>query len=228
MAAYIHAIFGEPGPTEILQWFTLMLCILVLYSQIRREGETRYRLAALAGFLGVGLMLMEDVLDVRFIIQREVILPIFGGDGEQATAAIFGEIGFYGIIGSAMITFFVLFYPYVRLSGRGIRYLTLGFIFYGVAAVASATRWVGLWYSRFGDFIVLNINPIIGEIYHEWTTGIAYFAGADNKDVLLERYTVGFWFMDRPVEETIELLGAVFLFMGIVYTARKIQSDRSA
>ena len=87
-------------------------------------------------------------------------------------------------------------------SLKGNKYLVAGYIFYGIAAVCSATRNIGNWYAVVGEMVLDSI-----------TTGaeISWSGGS----VIYFRDPLGFWFMDYVVEESLELLGAAFLASAI-------------
>jgi len=204
-------LFGEAGPTEILQWSCQAAAMVLLLREARRPLEPvdpRRRRAAGAGLAGLTLMFLEDTLNVRHFLAREVVGPAFGVAGENNFQAIATELTFYAVIGGAMVLFFVLAIGVFRDRGRGATFLIIGFGAYGLASVASATRHIKGWYTGFGNLMMQMLSPEGIREYDAWLRS----AGLET-----DIFTAGFFFMDHPVEETIELLGAVSLLCAVLY-----------
>jgi hypothetical protein len=100
----------------------------------------------------------------------------------------------------------ILGYRSFRAAPPASSYLVAGYVAYGLAAAASATRHLGGWYRRLGDGLIERIAPSAVELYQAW---------APAEDIVVEVFTLGFWFMDLAVEETLELIGAAALLAAI-------------
>ncbi len=71
-----------------------------------------------------------------------------------------------------------------------------GYFFYGLAAFASASRHIGNWYAVVGTKI---LDFIISGRELSWSAS-----------------SLGFFFMDLVVEESMELMGATFLLAAVL------------
>lgn len=218
-------LFGEGGPTEILQWCCLIVVIIVLLRELRTAGvavEPHHRLATLVGFVGVTLMFLEDTLNVRHFLTGGLVGPLLGASAESHRFAIVTEFAFYALLGGTMLAFFVMIFPRLSRTAHGGLFLLMGYVLYAVAAISSASRHIGRWYTTVGDAILSRLSPDAVAEFDQWLIALR---GAS--DV----FTPGFYFMDFAVEETIELLGAGALMAAVLYlrldTARSSSTEDS-
>jgi len=84
-------------------------------------------------------------------------------------------------------------------SNRGKKYLVVGYLFYGIAAIFSATR---------------NIAAVVGGRILDVITSSAELNWSGDSLVYYQD-PLGFWFMDFVVEESLELWGGQFYSGGI-------------
>ncbi len=197
--------FGEAGPIEHVQWTFLGVAACLAGELLRSKwDDTRPlpKLAAFAGFVGLCLMFLEDMLNLRHLLSFHVTMPLFAPEFDlRSPVRTVTEISFYGLLGGVMVTWLVGLRA-VWSGGRLPRVLIfLGFGAYGVASVASATRYIGNWYERIGDAWVAAIEPGIALWYTEHASE--------------QVYSVGFWFMDSALEEAVELAGAAAI-LGLI------------
>lgn len=205
-------LFWEGRPTELLQWLCLWGAIAVLSWELLhsyRAGETHYRGVVITGLVGLGLMLLEDTLNIRHWLAQFTSRLVHGYPTQFSPVATATEVTFYSVIGAAMLLFLMRGLRYFSVHPMVLRYLIFGYCAYAVASVASATRHIGGWYVVAGSWIVSRVSPAAEQVYDSWL--------AQN---LLEHTfpPLGFWVMDLLIEETIELLGASAIFVAIAHT----------
>lgn len=194
-------------PVELpMQWLSLVAAIIVFVAAARIAGrlgdDEVCRFGRWMG-LGVGLMLLEDAFDIRhrlryFLNRFDGEVP-FNGYGVLTS---FVELAYFGLLAAVLVVVYVRYRSVIWSRTRLALYLTSAYLLYGVAVGSS---WAGAafrsviegdqLYARVGDRVVtlLDIGPEDGGLE----------AGTD--------FSVGFWFMDRVYEESIELLGAAAL-----------------
>ena len=202
-------MFREGSPTEYLQWFYLgtavVLCFILFLFIYRRSASFPWGWLLLVK--GLGIMFLEDVINLRHKLSGFVAADIlevtsraeFFGDPRRS----YIELSVYLVLGIIMIVALIYILKDKKTSYFGKKLLLAGYILYGTAALASATRHLGEWYTRVGQEILLRLYP-------------------DNWASFLEsNHIYGFMFMDYLVEESVELLGAAFLLAAIVaFTAQ--------
>jgi hypothetical protein len=201
--------FGEGGPIELLQWTCLGACLVLLLRVVRRPTSARgtgYRRVMILGWIGIAFMFLEDTLNTRHVFVQSVLPIIVGHVDERSALAIATELSLYWAMGGVMLAFLILGYRSFRAAPPASSYLVAGYVAYGLAAAASATRHLGGWYRRLGDGLIERIAPSAVELYQAW---------APAEDIVVEVFTLGFWFMDLAVEETLELIGAAALLAAI-------------
>ena len=202
---WVH-IFTEGSITEHIQWFFLGLSLLfAIYCRQLRIG-TYVRSPVKWFFLQFGLLVMaaEDMLNIRhrivffFAFISDIDFYIF----KTSIWGSFVEITFYLMIGISMLLFlfFILRDKMEPLFGK--KLLVASYLLYGLAAVGSATRHIGNWYTVVGERL---LDLLISDFAVNWS--------ADSQAGL---YTLGYWFMDFVIEESIELLAATFILASIV------------
>ncbi|SER60294.1 hypothetical protein [Salisediminibacterium halotolerans] len=213
-------------PVEVLQWPTLaaaMLIFAIVYGKASERPETadlsplgsapivrRFSLLIAAGLL---LMLLEDAGDVRHIITdlMNMLTGGAGGGSRYGYAATLFELGYFAALAAVMLFAIVRYrHAFIR-DQRTVYWLAGGIVFY---AVAVASSWAG---SAFGA--VLDISQLYTAVGNR-AVELLFVNGA-HSEALYEHAretvgNVGFMFMDRVYEETLELMGAAFLLAAAV------------
>jgi hypothetical protein len=207
-------VFGEGGPTELLQWTFLGACLVLLLREIRDAGTVRppgHGKAMTVVFIGLGLMFLEDTLNTRHLVVQHILPLLAGPTDERSVTAIGTELALYALMGGFMLAFLGLSFRAFRAAPPALRYLALGFAAYAVAAVASASRHIGDWYRTVGDAIIASIAPEAIALYDSW---------APAQGIPSEALTLGFWFMDLAVEESLEVVAAAALLSALWHLRR--------
>ncbi len=203
---WYHA-FSDASPTEYLQWsfISLSMLLTLIYGGVQVNRTAKFPWIMILFFIGLFIMLMEDVLDVRHVIASVIAEYYFGIDPTDLDWLVgpwksFIEITFYFFLGLIMVISFVYILRNKQHSLTGKKFLTAGFIFYGIASVGSATRNLGSWYVKVGDVIIDAINGSM-RMQIENSTQQQY---------------LGYHFMDFVIEESLELLGATFILASLL------------
>lgn len=200
--------FREGGPVEVLQWSLLLIAVLGCIALAVRS--TRLPSKPLvwvfrAGALGIIWMLAEDATNIRHVISLELTVPIFAPDGPMKNhVRTLTELALYAVLGGIMVSFLLGVRRCAVRRGNAWRLLLGAYAFYGVAAVASATRYVGDWYEKVGGLFVPLLQPGVQTDYER----VAPF---------VPEYGLGFWLMDWLVEESLELMGAALLASAVLH-----------
>ncbi len=224
-----HYLFKERGPIELVQWLFLGAFATTcgyLYHRLRKMGKSdKARFWLLFAIAGV-LMLIEDALNPRHFILRDLLLHQINW-----TTLNLLETAYFGAI-AAIPAFAVIKYGRKTLENRTTAILVAGgFLFYGTAVFIS------------GPADLTDINQQIGDTLYEATISMGggeelralYEQGDQNIERLEEERGVGmmdvrYMLKDFLVEESLELLGATFLLASAVsylqFTYRKRQPDR--
>ncbi|GEL07211.1 hypothetical protein [Salisediminibacterium halotolerans] len=213
-------------PVEVLQWPALaaaMLLFGIIYGNASERSAgadlsplgpppivRRFSLLIAAGLL---LMLLEDAGDVRHII-TDLMNMITGGAGSGSRygyAATLFELGYFAALAAVMLFAIVRYRAAFIADRRAVIWLAGGIVFYAVAVTSS---WAG---SAFGA--VLDISQLYTAIGNR-AVELLFVNGA-HSEALYEQArdtvgNVGFMFMDRVYEETLELMGAAFLLAAAV------------
>jgi len=201
-------MFKEASPTEYIQWvfiFLLFSLSLVLLVKTRKDKSISFWpwLLLSGGFM---IMFLEDVFNLRHFINNIIAasLNIAWADFIYDPRRSYIELAVYVVLAVIMVVAFVLIIKEQKLSLRGKKYLLVGYLIYGLAGFASASRHLGGWYTRTGQAILLRIYP-------------------EDLLYMIERNPdYGHMFMDYLVEESLELLGGSFLLAAMVvfFTSR--------
>lgn len=204
-------LFKEASITECLQWLFLGLSlILAIYCRNLKAIINGSHSTSLWYFLYLGLLLMivEDVLNFRFwllgVAARSVQIEYY-----SFARSIWGsliEFCFYFIIGFCMLAFLALIVKKNKENLFGIKLLLLGYFFYGIASVGSATRHVNNWYNIAG-IELLNFSTRFFSL--DWSGDTIVY------EYQVSGHTLGYWFIDNVIEESFELLGATFILASI-------------
>ena len=195
-----------------LQWYLLGMTLIVFGSNAGRAFQDNDRQAGpfwLLLSVGTMFMLVEDAGDVRHAIRKMV--QGVAGEGSYGYAGTLFELGYFAVIGLIML-YAVWRYRHVYWNRTRMRnYLFGGYICYGLAVSAS---FIG---SAFHSIIGFTVYEKVGEVI---------LKGLFMRDqITMEAYQVAnasrnidFFFMDRLVEESLELLGvAALLTAGLIF-----------
>lgn len=196
-------IFREGGIVENLQWFNLgisfILCLLCVYLIRKQRHKIHWGLVLLS--IGLLIMFLEDTINIRHQLSYFISLHFYDGivgtyEWRTSTFRSLVEISVYAILGLLMITAFIKIYHDYDFPNSGKMYLFSGYLFYGIAAAASATRNIGDWYANIGEKILEYIQ--MGNTY-EWSA----------QSIIFYQDPLSFWFMDLLFEESFELIGSI-------------------
>ena len=193
------------GPVEFAQWFALAWAIVVFaFSAGRMDRGRSPRLYSFLVVMSVALslMLIEEAGDIRHTL-RTSLSPVLPGEVSPLIEPT------YFVALAALPVYAVVRYGPGLLTWRTIRpYLVVGVISYGLAAGMSATE---SWF---------RLLRRTGYFFHEVLPGSTlHVPGHADRDLWY------FLFGDGPVEETLELLGAVaFLALGLA-VAQSLRAD---
>lgn len=200
----------EAGLTENLQWLFLFIslisCLLAMYTQ--RGAWNLPRIGLLFLSIGIAIMFLEDVFNIRHALSWSLSTFFYEGhvgsyEWRTSTFRSVIEIMFYALLGSIMVIAFFILYFGSETESRTKFLLIGGYLFYGVASFASATRNIGDWYARAGKSI---LEPLLENRNTVWHA----------ESVIFYRDPISFWFMDLLVEESLELLGSAFLLSAVL------------
>jgi len=193
--------FNEGRLAETLQWLLLSVALVVavaLAFQAWRRGDLRGVGTYTVGGSGLLVMLLEDAINLRHELYFRIMMPLRYDERVLKSAyRSLVELGVYGLLGGLMLLFFVMLLPRIRTHRKTLRLISVGYVFYALAAVLSASRYFGNWYERMGGWIIQGIDPGLQEFYVQ-------HVGDPN-------YELGFWLMDSLVEESLELIAALSL-----------------
>ncbi len=198
-------LFSEGGPAEILQWLFIGLFGLTagyLSGLLRARDQYRpSRFWFLFALLAV-FMIMEDAGNVRhFLTTRGVLLF----RDEMIYRSVI-ELIYFGLIALIPLTALIKYRRQLLRHRRTTVLLLTGCFLYALAVGMSGTRDIRFWYQTAGNII------------YEWTLE---FGGEDlqtlyeETDEILKnmgQIEIRYRMMDYLVEESLELLGAAFLW----------------
>ncbi len=205
-------MFREASPTEYLQWSYLGLSVLlsfgIFFTKLKSSSKIIWSWLLLT--LGFILMFLEDVFNVRHVIGAffaQYYLNLAWEDWIYNPIRSYTEMALYFVLASIMGIALILILKERKANLLGKIFMLSGYLCYGVAAFASASRLLGdYWYTAVGRAILIRIYP---------DTMIPFIKDSD---------IYGRMFMDYLVEESIELLGAAFLLAALtvfIISARK-------
>lgn len=203
-----YHIFSEGGFIEIIQWIFISLSIIVSSYLAGISRQTVEKKALIILSTGLALMLLEEIGNLRHTF-RDIITTILGFvsyvEGARSPVGVASELIIYSLLGILM-----LIPLYLLIHNNGIydsanRYLLLGYFFYGTASLMSASRNIGMWYSTVGNFLLENTG----------LANIVTFQISESYFNNLNR-TLGFYFMDFLVEESLELIAISFILTALM------------
>jgi len=205
-------LFEEGGPTEILQWASnicsLGLCFYLAILHDKKDEVDAARTFRI-GAAGFSLLVLEDMGNVRHFFALSIRDYLsgtmnYGGEGRYVHTIV--ELTLYSLISVLMIYFFLRFYPVLKKISKAHFLLVLGYVFYAIAAFASATRNIGNWYEHVGSILVSLVCEDMNDVFLSDSTG---YIG----------YPLGFWIMDFLLEESLELIAASAILTTILLYA---------
>ncbi len=203
-------MFKEGSVTEVLQWVSLAAAMVLTGKLHLEHRRTQNRVFPGWFLLMCGLLLMftEDTVNLRHGLAALIALGVLGinpftQQWRASTEKNLLELGFYGLMALLMVGSFWYIVRNKMLAAKGKLVLLAGFGFYGAASVASATRNIGHWYQQAGALLLEALG---------W--GERAMWSADS--IVYGRFPLSFYFMDFFVEESVELLGAVFLLAAVL------------
>jgi len=205
-------VFDEASITEHIQWLYLIVILVIIMSHIFINHQKLTKKTALPWFflfIGVYLMFLEDRFNIRHLGSHLISSNVFGIDTSTAAwrtslTRTSIEVFFYFILASTMICAFLMILRNHTNQSKGIKFLLMGYLLYGLAAFASVTRNIGNWYAVVGTKV---LDYIISGRELGWTASTSK---------TLSWKPLGFWFMDYVIEESIELLAVTFLLAAVL------------
>ncbi len=194
-------LFANGRPVEWAQWYTIGATALMatyisaslnVYHVKNKQALSMFWLLMGAALI---LMLVEDAGNVRHEIRRIVEnisgLPRHTGRLDKAV-----EFIYFTALASVPCYALIRYGKYLRTYSISLIYILCGFAFYAVAAICNATRNWNSWYASVGEIIQERAGLIVPSY--------------DNPS------HYGHWLMDALFEESLELLGAMFLLAAAV------------
>ncbi len=201
-------LFANGRPTEWVQWYALGTTALLSafhFGALPRSnhergspGDATIRGCALFwGVLAVGvvLMLVEDAGNVRHEI-RWFVEGVTGSPRHTGTIDKAVEFTYFAVVASVPLFALVRYGHHLRSYSTTLAYILSGYAFYGLAAAGNATRNWGGWYGVVGEWILLRFDMTV----------------SDPGDTAGH----GHWLVDALFEESLELMGAMFLLAAAV------------
>jgi len=199
-------LYAEGQVTEWLQWGCLAALALTaarLSGWLGRGGDHAAARCWMVFALLGALLLLEDAGNLRHTIAR-----FAGWATQHPVAAFLSETMLFYVLAA------VAFFPWVAYRGELLRwrvpmgFLVGGYVAYATAGLMSATRGIGLWYERAGQWLGDRLMPdglVLLGLEHGYATDDA----------------TAFYLMDSLVEESIELIAATLLLMAaLTYATR--------
>ena len=203
-------IFREGGPTEILQWLCLGIASVLaatvageLRSTKQRDADTRMFWMLMS--IALMFLLIEDAGNPRHYI-RDAVFELTGSQ----TARLAVESLVFMILAGLPLYALVRYRREVIRFGSAKWYLLCAFLCYGVAGVASATRYA--WYEDAGAIFHAVVGSDLLELEHPHFTEVG----------------IEFFLMDWLFEESVELLGAAFFVCATLAFVREFRTTEPA
>lgn len=215
---WIH-MFTEGSPTEHLQWLflgTAAVLSIILFINKLRQSSIIY---SCWFFLSIGLIIMffEDTINLRHKFAGYIAAYYWDVTSVAEwiidPRRMYIELILYTFLALIMLLSFYYIFKDKSISSLGKKFLIFGYLLYGLAAFASATRHLFCdWYTIVGRFVLMRIYP------SNWVP------------VIQDWDALAFRFMDDLVEESIELLAAAFLLaaLTVFITSIKKSSEPAA
>ncbi len=198
-------LFQEEGVTEILQYAsntgTILLAGTMLGVMLVKK-DVHWRAFLLFG-VAVGLLLLEDTGNLRHSL-RGFVTGVFGVE-ERLTSwlGIGVEVGLYALFGVLMLLSVYKLRRVLFAYPKAFKWLIAGYVLYGAGAMLSASRHMFGWYTQVGTALVDRLDVMHMDV---WQIAEAYAQDTFG-------HPIGFFLLDFPMEESIELLGASVIFI---------------
>ena len=201
-----------------LQWIFLGLTIAAFMmtagAAYQRDDTPTLEFSILIS-AGMTLMLIEDVADPRHSLRTD--LGNIFGEGGYGYVGTFVELGYFGFIGAVMLLALLVHRKAYWSFPRVRRFLLTGYVFY---ALAVGSSWVG---SAFRSVRTdsEDIYTTVGQVICDFL----FLDGAQTEEQYLHMQSLlhelhgepmGFYFMDRVYEESLELIGASALLVAAI------------
>ncbi len=206
---WIYA-FTEASIVENFQWMNLIISFIIsllLYFIIYFNNLTSTKKWV---FLPIGLLVLyfEDKYNTRHVISE----IIYDFSSFENMSLIEFQSCYYGTI---IELFIYTIYGFIMLIAlwkilaveyfhKHKKYFIIGYLLYAIAAVISASRHLFNWYDIIGSKI---LNKIISGFDVTWSA----------EDILFQHNSLGFWFMDFVLEESLELLASSLILGGVIH-----------
>ncbi len=203
-----YLLFAEEGPTEIFQYLSNIASVFVLgilagAMLVKKSPLTKYFL--IFG-VAMGLLLLEDTGNLRHMIRSTITHLLGMEEGFRSLLGIGVEVAIYGLFGFLMLFSLYKIRHVVLAFPRVLKFLLVGYAFYALAAMLSASRNFMNWYSNLGEAIIERLNL---RAMDAWVVG---------GDALMDEFgrRLGFFLIDTLFEEALELIGAGLIFIGLL------------
>lgn len=205
---YWHILFAERSLIEFTQWIMLTGLIVTSYQLFQQLSDRKEIITAkfwLIITITAVFMLIEDALNPRHFMFRSV-LDLHWQKINIAETIYFGTLAAIPAYG------FLRYSKSVREHKRTLIFLILGGLFYGAAVTISGPgHSFGVTY--LGE-VGLNLTASVGgeelqEAYDLAEQRLIEVHGNDHDDL-------AFMFTDHFIEESLELIGAIFLLSSAV------------
>lgn len=200
-------LFREGSPVEWVQALTLL--VLVFYAGVGAGGQLRdVDAQRLLLFLaaGVALMIVEDTGNVS-----QTLAQWASAFSDVSPVVFRGPI--FALIGLIMVYGPVRYRAVLMRDGRALRLFVIGYAFYGLMVLGEVLNQLFPFYVRVGTWV--------REVIFGGRFVPATFPGAANEELGLTGTEVdAFFLMDYLYEETLELVGATFLLLGVLQLLR--------
>jgi hypothetical protein len=209
-------LFAANRPIEWLQWFVLIVCVVLagyLAGRLTGAPSTFFLLLAFS----IALIFLEDASDLRHMLYFEYTSAALGREFAGISTRVINDTA-YSLLIMALPVYTLIRHGnsiWPETSSRN--FLLAGFGLYGIAAALSALRHVDGFYVRLGE----AIDSLL-------------FAGRWPGSVQVPEHMTHFYVVDAFVKENLEIFGAACLLAMILSYAQRtrladqqpIQSDR--
>ncbi len=206
-------MFREASPTEYIQWnylgISILLCLGIFI--LKLKAYSRVPWAWVLFVTGFSLMFMEDSFNLRhrfYFFVAENFFHLERADAIYDFRRTYIELGLYSTLALIMGIAFILILKDKNENKLGKKFMVVGYLFYGFAGFASASRFLGdYWYVAVGRAVLVRIYP------ENWIP------------LIKERDIYGKMFMDYLVEESLELLGAALLLAALTVFGTSVKKS---
>jgi hypothetical protein len=195
-------LFDNQGPIEWLQWFVLVIAVVLsgFLAGKLTGGPSRFFL--LMAF-SIALIFLEDASDLRFMLYLEYASKWLGSDVGGVATRVFSDTVYSALI-LVLPTYTLVRYGRYIWPERGPRnYMLAGFGFYAIATGLSALRHVDGFYQDLGEAIDTWL------MFGRWPSSV--YVPPD---------MTYFYVVDAFLKENLEIFGAAsFLAMILAYAS---------